>query len=376
MRALLTLSLLLLSTLLQAAPAWLDHAGISDASRHWHWQSDDSEDGWLLPDQQDHSQPILFIYSKPSSAYDTALTQIALSLYSNRQRRAIHVVNHRLQPERVARLLQDPRYAVGFVAGSRATSALYPQADKLAFPLVSVTAKDPVLLGLVDDYTPTGNRFVFTSLNLRTEVLVRYLQLLDPELKNIAILYGEQNRSARITQVEPLIREAGNHGITARALAISRDEVAGQLQQQIADARRWMLLRDPTLSHSIFWITGSSSLFGEMDTIDREAGGLPVLSVVPDLVMPNEDSAMLSIGVSFGTNALLAASYAVRLLQGEPVERFSVGVVEPPDVVINFSKVDQANWTIPFPLFELASRVINQRGQVVEESMAMAADAP
>ena len=249
MRALLTLSLLLLSTLLQAAPAWLDHAGISDASRHWHWQSDDSEDGWLLPDQQDHSQPILFIYSKPSSAYDTALTQIALSLYSNRQRRAIHVVNHRLQPERVARLLQDPRYAVGFVAGSRATSALYPQADKLAFPLVSVTAKDPVLLGLVDDYTPTGNRFVFTSLNLRTEVLVRYLQLLDPELKNIAILYGEQNRSARITQVEPLIREAGNHGITARALAISRDEVAGQLQQQIADARRWMLLRDPTLSH-------------------------------------------------------------------------------------------------------------------------------
>lgn len=376
MRSLLTLWLLISSTLVMAAPDWLSLDRIEQQSRHWHWQQSGDDQAWLMPDRSDAGKPILFIYSKPSSAYDTALAQIAQSLYSNRQRRAIHVVNHKTSPERVQALLQDSSYAMGFVAGSRATTRLYPQADSLAFPVVSVTAKDPVLLGLVDNYDANGSNFIFTSLNLRTEVLVRYLKLLDPALKNIAILYGEQNHSARVTQVEPLITEAASHGIETAGLPVSRENIVASLQQQMSEARIQMQRTDPSLQHSVFWVTGSSSLFPQMKEIDSLAAGMPVLSAVPDLVTTGKNSAMLSIGVSFSTNALLAANYAVRLLQGEPVGTFGVGVVEPPDVVINFSKVQQAGWTVPFPLFELASRVINQRGQVVEESMAMANERP
>lgn len=374
MRSLLSL-LLFFSTAVMAQGEWLAKQPVAQQSRHWQWQDLDGQH-WLKPDRVDNPTPLLFIYSKPSSAYDTALVEVLRALYANRQARPIHVINDRLEPGQVEQLIRSERYAAGFVAGSRATMRLADQASELSFPLVSVTAKDPVLLGLASHYGADGTPFVFTSLNLRTETLVRYLQLLNPELKNIAVLYGAENRSARITQAEPLQQEAEKQGINVQLLGIPKQTIEQQLPLMMQQAVNDMRSRDPELKNSLFWITGSSSLFPRMELINRAAGPVAVLSTVPELVTSRPSSAMASIGVSFVTNARLAADFAIRILQGEPAGEMVVGVVEPPDVVINFSKVEQMGWSIPFPLFELASRLINQRGEVVEEAMAMAAPAP
>ncbi len=57
-------------------------------------------------------------------------------------------------------------------------------------------------------------------------------------------------------------------------------------------------------------MTGSTSVFREIATINAHAGRAAVLSAVPDVVRGGDDSAVLSIGISFESNAHVAAVYA------------------------------------------------------------------
>jgi putative ABC transport system substrate-binding protein len=98
------------------------------------------------------------------------------------------------------------------------------------------------------------------------------------------------------------------------------------------------------------------------------ANNIPVVSLFPDLVRAGEVSAVLSVGVSFDSNSLLAALYGVRILQGEasPGE-LPVGVITPPDIAISFAKTREIDLKIPFAFFESATFIYDPNGELVRE---------
>ena len=110
-------------------------------------------------------------------------------------------------------------------------------------------------------------------------------------------------------------------------------------------------------------------VFREIATINENADRVPVLSVVPDVVMPGSDSAVLSIGISFESNAHLAAIYGADVLQGRVnVGDLNVGIVSPPDIAINFLKAREIGLEIPFSFFESASFVYDYEGRIVRNN--------
>jgi putative ABC transport system substrate-binding protein len=129
-----------------------------------------------------------------------------------------------------------------------------------------------------------------------------------------------------------------------------------------------MKRRDPDLSRSVFWIVGATEVFSQIHAINALAGPVPVLSAVPDVVAPGEDSAALAIGVTFEDNAHLAGLYAARILKGTArAGDLAVGVVQPPDIAISFLKARQCHLQVPFDFFETASRVVDAGGRLVRD---------
>ena len=127
-----------------------------------------------------------------------------------------------------------------------------------------------------------------------------------------------------------------------------------------------MRKNDINLDHSLFWVTGSTSVFREIETINAHSDRVPVLSVVPEVVKEGDASAALSIGISFESNAHLAALYGIKVLKGEiGVGNLEVGVVTPPDIAINFRKVREIGLRIPFSFVEGASFIYDYDGKPV-----------
>ncbi|MGY0217430.1 ABC transporter substrate-binding protein [Endozoicomonadaceae bacterium StTr2] len=323
-------------------------------------------------------QKVLFVYSKASSAYDQAFITITQAFRRYQQDVGYLVVNFRQQPELVRQLMQQPEFNLAFVAGSKATSALYTSQLKPAMPVVSVTAKDPVLMGLRESYdAPSGltgsralppekQRYAFTSLNIRAESLVSYLQTLNPNLVSIGIVYGSSNQSALKTQVQPLVQAARASGIHVNVISIDASDPEASLQQEIPAALANSRKVDPELKQTLLWLTGSTLLFSRLEQIDALASRVPVLSAVPDLVSSQPGSPMLSIGISFESNAALAALYGRQILTGRHTPgQLPVGELSPPDIAINFKKVAESGWTIPLRMFELATILYNSNGQPV-----------
>ncbi|MDJ0983247.1 MAG: hypothetical protein QNI94_16605, partial [Kiloniellales bacterium] len=147
------------------------------------------------------------------------------------------------------------------------------------------------------------------------------------------------------------------------------EKAAQELEKLVARAVAVMRKNDPTLSNSAFWITGSTVVFREISTINENADRVPVLSVVPDVVMPGPNSAVLSIGVSFESNAHLAAIYGADVLQERvKVGDLPVGIVSPPDIAINFLKAREIGLEVPFSFFESASFVYDYEGRIVRDN--------
>jgi putative ABC transport system substrate-binding protein len=194
-----------------------------------------------------------------------------------------------------------------------------------------------------------------------------YLLRLKKNLRNLAILYARDNISAVETQVKPMAGLAEQRGIHIHHVVVedqskARQELADKVPQVVQKIRQ----TDPEQRDSIFWVTGSTSVFQEIETIDRRAEQIPVLSVVPDIVRGEEASAVLSIGVSFENNALKAALYALEILENnaKPGD-LAVGLVSPPDIAINFRKAREIGLALPFNFFESASTVYDYQGKVV-----------
>src|SRR5262249_42928941 len=198
-------------------------------------------------------------------------------------------------------------------------------------------------------------------------VQMAYVRELNPELKNLAVLVDSKNISAVQTQAEPIAAYARNRGIQViwgevQNPARAREELASVVR----DAVQTMRKSDPDLSKSLFWVTGSTSVFREIQTINANADRVPVISVVPEIVRAGPDTAVIAIGISFESNAHLAAIYGIDILQGRAkAEDLKVGVVSPPDIAISFLKSREIGLRVPFSFFESASFVYDYDGRPV-----------
>ena len=376
---------------LAAAAAMLAFAGSSAAAgtpevAKWFRYSPDVETAWQISGQSDPMtvairrkgdqmrsapQHVLVLYPRPSSAYDIAITKI-LHVFEGREINAeITAVNFDMSDERgrnALRLAESEHYDLIFAMGSESTAWLYDNYRGGAIPVVSVCSKDPVQLGQMRDYeTGSGTNFAFTSLNMPVDVQMAYVNELRPDLRNLTVLVDSKNVSAMQTQAEPIAAYARQRGIQVILGAVKDPSNARQeLVEIVADAVRTMRKNDPDLTRSLFWVTGSTSVFLEIRTINEYADRVPVVSVVPEVVKAGPDTAVLAIGISFESNAHLAAIYGSDILSGrQRAQDLKVGIVSPPDIAISFLKSREIGMRVPFGFFESASFIYDYDGRAV-----------
>lgn len=314
-------------------------------------------------------QKVFVLYSKPSSAYDVAISKI-LTVFTNKGVNAdLTIYNYDDDEKRgkgAIRLAEEQGSALIFTMGSRSTDFLWSSYKGGKIPVVSVCSKDPVLLGQMDSYeVGSGTNFAFTSLNMPVEVQLAYIVEFMPNVRNFGILVDSQNVSAMETQAIPMAELAREKGINVIMVKVKDPKKAAtELKRSVASAVKAMRKSDPLLERSIFWITGSTAVFREIETINANADRVPVLSVVPEVVAEGANSAVMSIGISFESNAHLAALYGHSVLQGtEKIGDLHVGIVSPPDIAINFLKAREIGLDIPFSFIESATFIYGYEGE-------------
>jgi putative ABC transport system substrate-binding protein len=314
---------------------------------------------------------VLVLYPRPSSAYDIAITKILHVFEAKEIDAEIAVIDFELDDKRgndALKLAADGNYELIFAMGSESTAWLYDHYRGGAIPVVSVCSKDPVQLGQMYDYEH-GSRtnFAFTSLNMPIDVQMAYVRELMPDLMNLTVLVDSKNVSAVQTQADPIVDYARERGVQVILGAVQNPKNAKkELVDIVSDAVRTMRKNDPNLSKSLFWVTGSTSVFLEIKTINENADRVPVLSVVPEVVREGADTAVMAIGISFESNAHLAAIYGADILAGRvKAPDLKVGVVSPPDISISFLKAREIGMRVPFTFFEGASFVYDYEGRAV-----------
>ena len=327
--------------------------------------------------KQGKLRKVLVLYPRASSAYDIAITQI-LQVFSNKDINAeFVVVNFELDDARgktIMRRAEKEGYELVFAMGSESAAWLYNNYKNGVLPVVTVCSKDPVLLGQMKDYeSGSGSNFAFTSLNVPIEVQMAYVRELRPRLKNIAILVDAKNISAVQTQAEPIAAYGKDKGIQIIWGSVNNPEKAREeLEQIVPQAVAKMRLNDPGLNESLFWITGSTSVFREIKTINQFSDRVPVVSAVPEIVKAGADTAALGVGVSFESNGRLAGIYGAKVLAGAKAGTLKVGVVSPPDMAISFRKTKEIGLRVPFSIFEIASFVYDYEGNAVRRAKSAA----
>jgi putative ABC transport system substrate-binding protein len=317
------------------------------------------------------SQRVLVLYPRPSSAYDVAITKILQVFESKALDAQFTIMNFEMNDARgteAVKYAERNEYDLIFGMGSESTAWLYDNYRGRPIPVVSVCSKDPVQLGQMSDYV-SGSRtnFAFTSLNVPVDVQMTYVKELNPDLKNMAVLVDSKNVSAVQTQAEPIASYAKARGIQVISGAVQNPAKAKEeLVHIVRDAVATMRKSDPDLSKSVFWVTGSTSVFLEIQTINENSDRVPVVSVVPEIVRSGTDTAVLGIGVSFESNAHLAAIYGADILNGKmSAGDLKVGLVSPPDIAISFLKAREIGMKVPFSFFETASFVYDYDGRAV-----------
>lgn len=314
---------------------------------------------------------VLVIYPRPSSAYDITISKMMNVFEDKTLDIDMTIVNFRNEDARgrdVLAYAEREKFDLVLSMGSETTAWLWTNYRHSKMPIVSVCSKDPVVLGQSPGYhLGSGTNFAFTSLNMPIDVQMAYVQELKPKLRNIAVLVDSRNISAIETQSKPVVDYAKARGIRVLELAVQDPANArAELEKLVGAATAQMQRNDPDLSNSLFWVTGSTSVFREIKTINEKAGRAAVVSVVPDIVQGGDNSAVLSIGISFESNAHLAAVYSADILRGRATaSALKVGVASPPDIAISFRKVREIGMTMPFSFFEAAGTIFDYEGQAV-----------
>jgi putative ABC transport system substrate-binding protein len=327
----------------------------------------------IVPTRPGPAQKRIFVLtSKASPSYTVGLNRIMRVLRQEGVQASFTDLNYNKRDDlgnQALATIRSGHYDLVLAIGSEATDFLYRRYKGGPVPVVSAEAKDPVLLGQVKAYDQgSGTNFAFTSLNVPVKLQMAYLQRLRQGLANVAVLYSARNQSSVETQVNPLVAIGPAAGVDVLRVGATHEDLVGDFRRLMPEAIARMKRRDPELKRSVFWIVGATEVFSQIHAINQLAGGVPVLSAVPDVVAPGEDSAALAIGVNFGDNAHVAGLYAARILKGTAkAGELPVGVVQPPDIAISFLKARQCHLQVPFDLFETASRVVDAGGRLVRE---------
>lgn len=319
-------------------------------------------------EESDQTKKLLFLYTASSPVYDNAVNQM-LSVFQNKHipiaASAILFVDDE-GGFKSLEIAEKEDFDLIFTLGSATASFLHENYQGGSLPVVTALAKDPVLLGQMPDYeSGSGTNIAYTSVSVPVELQMSYLQTLMPEMEYIVILYESENVSTVTAQVEPVEQFVADEGIELIHVPVKDPENAQQeLRSKLPTALK--SIKSGTQSESIIvLVTNSRSIFAEFETVNELSRGYPVVGLTPDLVQEGDVSALLSIGVSFDSNAILASLYGVRILnQGVDPGTLPVGVVQPPDIAINFLKAREIGLQIPFSFFESATIVYGPDGSL------------
>jgi putative ABC transport system substrate-binding protein len=313
---------------------------------------------------------MILIPSRSVEAYTLAINTI-LQVFARRQVPARFDIWYYDKDEAVAlealHWSYDQPVDLIMSAGSSATSFLREKHSGHAIPAVTSASKDPIASGHLSDPAGSGTNIAYTSINVETGTLVAYLRRLIPDLATIGLIYAENNESAILTQVNPLKAAAGKLGLNIVDITVhGRGAAEEELEQALPEALDRIHRLDPGQQKSILLVTGSTSVYERIAQINRHAGRLPVVSMLPDIVRAGEESALLSIGVNMTSALTLAAVYAVDVVTGvaKPGE-LPVGTVSPPDLAINFLIADRIGVKIPFSFLESSTFVYDIDGRQV-----------
>ncbi len=325
------------------------------------------------PESWDHV--VLMIPKKSITAYSVSVGSI-LATFRERRRPARFSIWYFNNDKAVGQEALDWAEAEGadliLTVGSDATIFVHEAYRGGKIPVVTSASKDPVLMGQIDTYDGgSGHNIAYTSINVRVETLISKLRQVFADLENITVLYARKNTSAVQTQVNPLKDFAADPAqrLTVGEVVVEdAGSAAADLRQRMPGAVAALKERDPEGRKSIFWISGSTSVYANIGLINELSGGIPVLAALPDVVRSGPDSAVLSIGVNQSSAVHLAALYAISVLDGSAeVGALPVGQVSPPDIAINFMKVEEMGLTLPFTFFEDATFIYNRAGQTARE---------
>jgi putative ABC transport system substrate-binding protein len=350
---------------------WFRHGVIND--RNWNFVTDAAVPMRVSIRRKvatdGRAKRVLVLYPRASSAYDTAITEMLRTFSAKEINVEFDIFNFELNTAlgtAALRAAEKSHVDLVFAMGSESAAWLYNNYKGGALPVVTVCSKDPVQLGQIKSYdSGSGNNFAFTSLNVPINVQMAYVHALRPHLQNIAVLVDSKNVSAVETQAAPIAKYAKEIGVHVVWSAVKDPTKAREeLSQLVPDAVREMRRIDPDLDNSLFWLTGSTSVFREIQTINKFADHVPVVSVVPELVTEGPDTAVLAIGVSFESNAKLAAIYGAKILSGTPPGELNVGVISPPDLAVSFLKAREIGMKVPFNFLEIASFVYDYQGKL------------
>ncbi len=365
-RTILGLCLMLVLVTCHATAKWPSWLG-DDLNQASSWQVNGNEHSVeFLPRSETPS--VWVLVSRKARSYDTAISTM-LKVY----KQELSTTSFRvfLLPDTAKALSEwlkqaDREASLIYTVGSKATVALHDVYAGGKLPVVSVNAKDPVLLGLTNDYRSSGNNFAYTSLNLPADITLSFLMRFNPELNQIGILYAKSNTSAYVTQYLPLKAQAEKLGIAVVGFEVDENNPQAALDKVMHQKMLTMKATDPQLKHSLLWLTGSSSLLERTEEIYAHSEQAPLLTVVPDAVNGSAQSALMSVGVGFENNAHQAALYGVQILRdGTPPRDLPVGVLSPPDISISFKQADRLKAKVPFVLIEMASDIYAQDGEMI-----------
>lgn len=353
-----------------------------------HWQCRPAEADWRagaagvvtpvtvtlnVPASQTTPWKILVLSPKQSAAYDESSWQI-LSDFQARAHPAEFVLFNYAGDTRIAEFAlghaANRKFDLVISMGSQTTDYL---SDHYHGPLRVVTAcsKDPIGLKQVSAATrKSGTRIAYTSLNIEVDTQVNYIkEKFINNLKKIAVLYDIGNVSSVQTQVQPLQDYLRDKPVKVIPIAVNLADKANRHNRQYLHDNLYRPMQkvvesSKTVGDTVFLVTGSTELFDNIDVINKAAGNIPVLSVTPSHVTAGQDSVFMAIGVSFKNNAKLAADYAWRVLNGADPGQLPVGVVDTPDISINFLHAPEGI-RVPFYFFENADFVYNHKGEAV-----------
>ena len=324
---------------------------------------------------------ILILIPKKSSAYVTSVEAV-LNFFSDKKLYpTFEIVNFNKDKHRgklALKAAEKKQMDLIFAMGSLSVEFVFRNFQNRIIPVVTICAKDPVMMNYISDYNMTsGTNFAFTSINIPVKLQVAYFKELIPDLKNIGILYARNNTSAVTTQADPLKNYARSIGVNVIEVVVEDQKKARlELGPKVRHAVEEMKKTDAGLQKSIFWVTGSTSVFSNFDIINQYSDKVPVIGASPSMVKGgNEPGALMAIGVGFGNNAQLASIYAEKILKHQKMAgEFEVGVIKPPDIAINFKMVQSINMKIPYRFFELTNLIFNYRGEKVKSRGSILSD--